>query len=390
MSKILFGWELGGGHGHVRTLLPIARELAARGHTPVFAVRNVPDVWPVLRREGFAVLAAPFWHRRNARVRGAFHARSFEDLLSFHGWGEPDELEALLRAWDALIDLVHPAGVVLDHAPALCLAAMGRVPSVQVGTGFSVPPAHLPEFPVMDPNAEPVMAARDLVASIQEVQRRRHQAVPDAVPGIFRAATRCLTILPELDPYAGNRTEKPMGPADAPPAPLAPPRAPRWFAYMTAEQESAEKMLLEFAGTGIPGEAYVRGAGPALRERMLDAGIDIHDQPAPMHEVLPRASVVVHNGGIGLTTAALGAGRPQILVPQHLEQRLTAGLLVKMGVALSVTDRESPGSLLRRLVKGTLYMMEAQDRAESVRKRGPWEAGRRIVEAISGEFPDLT
>ena len=387
MSRILFGWELGGGHGHVRTLLPIARGLVALGHAPVFAVRNVADVWPVFRSEGFPVLAAPVWHRRNARVRGPYRVRTFADVLAFNGWGEPDELEGMLSAWDSTIEMVRPDLVVLDYAPSLCLATRGRIPTVQVGTGYSVPPDHLPEFPVMNPKAELILPEPVMVDSIRIAQARRGFAAPASLPALFDDATRLLTILPELDPYAGNRRETPVGPVDALPDPVPPPRSPRWFAYLTADQDAAEQVLLDFARSGIPGEAYVRGSTRALREKLSAAGIQIHETPAPMREVLPRVSVVVHNGGIGLASTALAAGRPQILFPQHIEQKLTAELLSRMGVALTGSQEELPASVLRRMVKGALFMMEAQERAESIRKAGPRSAVARTLEAIVGKLP---
>ena len=154
MSTILFAWELGSGFGHVRPLLSIARGLASLGHTPVFAIRNIPDTWTLLRESGFAVYQAPFRNGAPRLAPGPFAGRSFEDVLSISGWSDPDELEPLLRAWDALLDSIRPSLVVLDHAPALALAARGSIPVVQIGTGFCLPPSHLPEFLAVRPSAK--------------------------------------------------------------------------------------------------------------------------------------------------------------------------------------------------------------------------------------------
>lgn len=386
MSNILLGWEYGSGHGHVNTLLPIARSLAAAGHRPMFAVRDIVESWPVLRDQGFPVFPAPFWPSRLARHGGLFRARSFADILSYFGWCEPGELEGMVGAWDALIDLVRPDIIVLDHAPTLSLAARGRIPVVAVGTGFSNPPAQLAQYPVLDRDGRAIHTEGDLLASITEVQRRLGRPPPGALAATLGHGKCFVTTFPEVDPYRPHRIEKPIGPLAKPPLPSSLPAAARWFGYLSAERPEVESILLDLAATGIPGEAYVRGAASPLRAALRAAGIQVHDRPAPIGEVLSRVGVVVHAGGGGLTSNALASGRPQLLMPEHLEQRLTAALLAGLGVGLSVPDKEAPGKSLLRLLKGELYKVEAQERAAEIQARGPWEGLSRVVEACLEEL----
>jgi hypothetical protein len=58
---VLFAWELGRGMGHICRLVPIARELAARGYRVVFALRQTEadsrcGHWALLPR-GFLAVA---------------------------------------------------------------------------------------------------------------------------------------------------------------------------------------------------------------------------------------------------------------------------------------------------------------------------------------------
>ncbi|MCE9583490.1 MAG: hypothetical protein K8T20_13475 [Planctomycetes bacterium] len=383
MSSILMGWELGGGHGHVRTLLPIARALAREGHTPVFAVRDVVGVWPVLKGEGFQVVPAPYWPARMARLGETFCARSFADILAYFGWAEPEELESMVRAWDEVIDLVRPALVVLDFSPALSLATWGRLPVVGVGSGFTNPPSRLTQYPVLDIDAPTIRPEADLLASMAEVQRRRRAPAPASLAATLGHGTRFLTTLPELDPYRTWREGRAVGPMGGLLSPLPPPPSPRWFGYFTAERKDVEQVLLGLAGTGVPGEAYVRGAAAPLVASLRAAGIEIHKNPAPIDEVMARVSVVAHTGGIGLTSAALSAGRPQVLFPEQLEQRLTAGLLAGLGVGLTASEKEPGAAALRRVLKGQLFTMDAQERAADIRARGPWSGLERVMKACS-------
>ena len=54
MAKILFAWELGGDYGHLARLLPLARELLARGHRPIFVLRDLLGAEAILAPHGLA------------------------------------------------------------------------------------------------------------------------------------------------------------------------------------------------------------------------------------------------------------------------------------------------------------------------------------------------
>ncbi len=384
MSTVLMGWEFGAGHGHVQTLMPVARALAARGHQPVFAVRDVVESWPVLRKENFPVFPAPFWPSRMGRHGEAFLARTYGDILTFLGWSEPDELEAMIRGWDALIDLVRPDLVVIDSAPGLALATWKRIPTVGVGTGFSNPPAQLRQYPDLDPDAPALRPDSDILASVAEVQRRRRRPAPDTLAATLAHGPRWVTTFPELDIYRAVRSEMAVGPMSAPPAPLPRPPAPRWFGYFTAQRSDLERILRDFAASGIPGDAYVRGASSQQVQHLRAAGLEIHAQPVPIGEALARAAVVAHSGGIGLTANALAAGRPQLLFPEHLEQRLTAKVLAGLGVGLTVRGSDAPGAALRRILKGELFALDAEERGASIAGRGPWRGLETVVQSCLG------
>jgi rhamnosyltransferase subunit B len=66
---------------------------------------------------------------------------------------------------------------------------------------------------------------------------------------------------------------------------------------------------------------------------------DIHPYPdgvaafeyAPYSEVLPRACVIVHHGGVGTTGQALRAGRPVLIVPHAHDQFDNAVRVARLG-----------------------------------------------------------
>jgi UDP:flavonoid glycosyltransferase YjiC (YdhE family) len=74
----------------------------------------------------------------------------------------------------------------------------------------------------------------------------------------------------------------------------------------------------------------------ALRSAGLPAGIAAFDY-APHSVVMPRASVIVHQGGVGTTGQALRAGRPMLVVPFGQDQPDNARRCVALGVARSIS-----------------------------------------------------
>jgi rhamnosyltransferase subunit B len=106
------------------------------------------------------------------------------------------------------------------------------------------------------------------------------------------------------------------------------------------------------AAVGAAGDFFRQSAEAArsLRRRgVLIVGRDLRNHPvgelpsgviavpyAPHAAVFPRASVIVHQGGIGTTGEAMRAGRPMLVVPYSHDQPDHAVRLMRLGVARRV------------------------------------------------------
>ena len=63
-------------------------------------------------------------------------------------------------------------------------------------------------------------------------------------------------------------------------------------------------------------------------------------------EVLPLVDVVVHHGGTGTVLGALGAGRPQLLLPQGADQFVNAELIPAVGAGRALlNEAQAPGAI---------------------------------------------
>lgn len=375
MARILIGWDLGGGLGHIVNLVMVGKALAARGHEPVLAVRDPVAVWNMTRDSGLRVVAAPASRvRMSLPAGGAFRARSLADILGVHGMANPDVLEPQVRAWRDLIDLVDPALVIAEFAPTLCLAAEGRVPAISFGIGFTVP-CLAPDgsFPVLNPAGTALLPTDALVGSVASVLGRMGAAVP-ANPLAALLGDVQLNVATDLvDPYREVRPPGSPGPLWRLPAEAVPlPASPFCLVYLPAEHPGIREIVAGLSGLRIPGVAFVRGADQALRTELERCGLEVSDRPFDIEALLPRVSVVFHHAGAGLVERCLAWGRPQVVSPQVLEQELIGNALLRLGVARAVLDpvaARQVGVTLSEVAGSATMQAAAADVAADLRAR---------------------
>jgi UDP:flavonoid glycosyltransferase YjiC (YdhE family) len=92
---------------------------------------------------------------------------------------------------------------------------------------------------------------------------------------------------------------------------------------------------------------------------------------APHSLVMPRASAIVHQGGVGTTGQALRSGRPQLVVPFGQDQPDNARRCVRLGVARTISRAAfRPGRVvaeLTTLLEEDGYAVRASEIAAIVR-----------------------
>jgi UDP:flavonoid glycosyltransferase YjiC (YdhE family) len=325
---------------------------------PVLAVSDLRGTRPLLQDCPFPVVQAPTLRQRGD---ASFVARRFEDVLAASGFADEPGLASVLRAWDNLLDLLRPAVVVTNHAPALALAAYGRLPCVVTGTGFTVPPGDGAAFPILMSGATD-LAAQGLNEVVGSVLASRNRPAPAALTELYRRDCYPLTVT-ELDPYATVRTSAVFGPLRPLPAVLPVSTTDRFFAYLSADAPWAAELLSGLAEVAR-GSAYLRGADEPTLQRLEAAGLNMWRVAPPLAEVLPAASVVLHHGSHATAQEALAAGRAQVCLPRHLEQILTGHLLEQLGVGRSLRGQILPGVLAEALQ--SMRSSDVADRAAAV------------------------
>ncbi|MEO3431497.1 nucleotide disphospho-sugar-binding domain-containing protein [Pelagibius sp. CAU 1746] len=346
MAKILVGYERGDNLGHYRRLAPVAEALAAEGHQVTFFLRNPYDCRSQLTANPLPFIQSPDLVPPNPAERGPKKMGSYSDIMVYCGFGKIETLFPATLAWRTIFDQVRPDLIVCDHSPVICFAAYGRIPVIQVGSGFTIPPAQAAAFPGFQPGKTATVAPEEIVAVMNEVQRRLGGPRVPSVTAPLRTTGRLVCTLKGLDPYKDQREDPVVGPTEGLQPPLPLPDKPAVFAYLGIEHRITPKMLALLKASELPVEAYVRGMTEATASKYIRPGLTFYKSPQPIDQVLSRATLAIHHGGSGMSLACCSAGRPQLALPIHEETLLNSQALARVGVGrmMSAKELESAGA----------------------------------------------
>ena len=356
MSRVLLAWELGAEYGHVMRFATLARELVRRGHEPLLVLKDLTHAEALLGDLGLTVLQAPVWL---GDVSGLPQPASYAETLLHLGFLHPAALTGLCRAWRSLIDLCQPDVLVCDHAPTALLATRGRgLSRICLGDGFAVPPRAQP-MPIYRPwRPEPP-------ARVAQAEQHTLNGANAALVKLGQPPLRCLAELLEVDDeiiasfaefdhYPGRQGARYAGPLPNPAQGVAPHwplvDGPRVFAYIKPGTRDFEPVLKALCALDVAAVVHAPGVSTTIQHRYLAAHIRFSEQPVRMDDVARECDIGICHAGTGTVQALVTAGKPVLLLPQHVEQMMTARAVLALGAGL-VVDYERPAPDHRKLIK---------------------------------------
>ena len=384
-KKVLLCWELGGGTGYTGWLVEIARGLQARGCKTTLALRELVSGVHLTAGLDAPVLPAPVAPSGLPKESGGrgFHPCGFADLMLANGFGQTHMLNALVRAWRGIIDQVRPDLIVGAYCPVLGVAAYGRVPLALIGYGYTMPPADQATFPLFRSDRQPYADQGELLARVRRVQKSLGAPLPERLTDIYRGEARFILSFPEIDPYRTTRNEAVVGYLEdlGDITPL--PTPPRFYAYLVGGNPFVRKLVEGLTHCGLPGAIYLRDPNMAPPTNLEQRGIAWLTRPPPLDEAIAGASVVVHHGGANTLHTALGAARPQVLVPRNLDQSVMAREAETFRIAVRLdrdADPETIGERLRRVATEPRVLRNLDAYARLIRARRQHNALPRVIE----------
>ena len=361
-------WELGAGYGHLAPLLALARPLWEQGHMLAFAARDMVAAEAVLGGSGMVYFQAP----ANFTPRGRGRLHSYPQILLNTAFNDLAELKGRVRAWRALYSLFEPDILVCDHSPSALLAARGLpIRCVATGNGFVLPPdmSPLPELRPWEA-VDPVVLAADeaqALAMANAVLAELKAPLLMRIAELSASVPQALFTLQELDNYAENRLGAeywgmPPGPAGV---------APRWpegdgkrvFLY-GQPFEGLPQVLTDLAAAGHRALVYVPRLTPEQRRELALPQLCFSDALLDMAAVSRDCDCAIMTNGHGTTAAMLLAGKPVLLLPQHLEMLHIARSVEKAGAGLSAPGLKPEG--IRDKLARLLYDAVFGERARAI------------------------
>lgn len=353
MTKtVLIIWEHGGNLGHLSRLLPIAIALRDAQWKVIFAVVDEVSAQRFLAPGGFSWIKLPrIALKAEAEISGPLnHA----EILLRVGFERVDQARSVLDHWYALFEDVSPTAVLVDASPlALYAAHSAGIPAVVIGHGFEIPPEQTqrPCFMPWEENAA-VRAAefelrleRSLEQLAKTTPARYRKNAPKSMNDLFSSEGIALCTWPEFDHFdrpAGFRdvsdvytgpiwSELPGG--DVLSWPVG--DGPKVLCYLNLRDKRYDLtwQALKLQGANV---LVISPSGvPKACEAARGWGINVVERPVQLDPLIRDSAAIVGNGGMGLTSMALQAGKRVLLLPEHMEQAILAYRLSKQGLALA-------------------------------------------------------
>lgn len=392
-KPVLMAWELGAGRGHAVRLAAIGAALKARGLQPVFAVQRL-EAMEVRPLDGATYLQAPLWPSAFASALPPPPGRpaTLGDVLADFGLRKRSTVQLLVCAWDHIFSLLRPAAIVADFSPMCLLAAQGRVPSLATGTGYSLPPAEMPDFPIIRPDEQKRKYDESTVLeAVNGALTTLGRPRLDGLPAILAADRACIACFMEIDPYVEHRT-----------TPYAAPFVDGWdrtyepgeeiFVYLPEYLQFNPTIATAIENVARAGKAvriYVPGLDPTIEKSVASVGVVVEREPVPLDLISRRSRLIISHGGCGTVSFALAAGIPQIVIAFDIEKLLAGKAIERLGAGRCMRlQRDNPleGPLLAQAILDAADDQTMASRAQSVapgfRSRLAEDPAERIADAV--------
>jgi rhamnosyltransferase subunit B len=403
---VLTSW---GSHGDVYPYLGIALELKARGHEPVLAV---PEYFRSLV-EGEGIAYRPVGPHFDPSDREMLD-RILDVWRGAEAIIKETVMPALERTYDELEAAVEGADLLLTHPVTFAATVLAQKRGLPWVSTVLAPGIF---FSAYDPMVPPPVPWFVHVARIGPRWGRfltwvaRRMTLPWFGP-VF--ALRARLGLPRGghpmfdDAYSPQLTLALFSPLIGTAQPDWPAKVETTGFVFYNGSEALSRELEEFLAAGPApvvftlGSSAVWAAGSFYDESakavealglraVLLVGEDLVNRPSRLpggvlcvptaaHQLLfPRASAIVHPGGIGTTAQALRAGKPTLIVPHANDQPDNAFRAERLGVARILSPRRYRAGRVARELKILLGEPRYRERAEAVAAEVRQEGGAKAA-----------
>ncbi len=368
---ILLCSEAGTGRGHGVRLREIGLRLERQGYRTVYAVRPSGGSAALLRQHGVELVDAPQWPRSDTPKLAS--SVTLADMLWDEGLSSPAGLQDQISRWHLIFSEFAPRLVVADFAPGATLATRGRFPTLITGNGFTVPPTEIERFPELHRLSPPRVDQDGLCTAINEVLAAQGAPALEALPRLFEGEATCPITFDELDPYRTHRRTPVLCPEVRLDALTG--ENDTLFAYFWQGGQHGDMRTFCDALCKLTMQRLVYAPGIAADDAALltRSGCSLLTEPKPVSEIAALARLVIHRGGLGLTTMMMVAGVPQVILATDIEKTLIGKGAQNCGGAVFLqlweSDSETVASTIEAAWNDETLRCAARDNAPDFANR---------------------
>lgn len=336
MAHIVMCWELGGDLGHVARMRPLGEALRARGHRVSFIVRETLAAGRLLDPVHYSWLQAPLHPELVSPIYSP--TLNFTQIMHNVGFHDHNAIVGRMHAWRNLFDALKPDLLVFDHSPTALLAARGLpLKRILLGTGFGIPPAVAP-LPPFDAETK----IQELETSEREIMERINEALKTfgverlkRIADIYQADASLLFTIKELDHYPQRQGGDYWGPptqGGGVSAGWPEGEGKRVFAYLKPFK-TLPSLLETLAQAGHSTLIYMSRQDAA--QKPTSDKLRYSDRPVDLRQAAKESDLIICHAGHGTVSTALLRGKPLLLLPLNIEQRMLAARVAGMGAGLA-------------------------------------------------------
>lgn len=383
MAKIIIAWEYDKDDFQISYLKYLQTQLISLGHQVYLVGTNYPANFDTI----YPFLFAPKINQLSLhKPRGLTKIGSFGDRLATMGFKEVTTLEFLVHAWEHLFALLKPDLLITDCAPIANLTAFNEIAVIQMSDGFGLPPHHLLDFPRLRPDAPPLVDTHRMLHNVQWVQEKRGKSAPDSLPALMQGIESFIYHLPDFDPYLVFRSESyTCGPFFTKNGTTQDKSPQQFFAYLEDSYPDIEEIVIALTEFDKKGIFYIPGAPAVLRNYLQAKDMQICEHLSNIDDILSHCDYVIHHGNTSLAQAAIYAGIPQFMLPQHFESDWISHMLMERGIGLSIYPSYHPiQSTIDQIKYGrqkTSLREWAKLRAQQIKQRSCMPINEAVISA---------
>ncbi len=398
MKTIALTWELGGGLGHITSLLPIARSLKALGHRPVLILREISQFYSICDDEAIEYIQAPIWH---SQAPQKYAAINFTETLCHLGYLEKDGLQTLVNAWMSIFEALKVDAFIFNQSPTAQLASrVFNKPKLIYGNSFSIPPAvnPLPAYTFWDSSQDDLArrqhAENNVLNTINSILNAMGCQTIQHLYQLYEAEHTVIHTSAWLDVYGHSRQNQTNYYTS-----IAPKNTqgmainesyitqgmPTVFIYLKAGYKHLNRLLEACKASNATYFIYIARLHPTVVQQYSGSNLYFSDKPYRVTSALEHCDAAILHGG-NLAEDFLQAGAPVLLLPSQMEQKMSAYRMQEHKAGVLFEQHDNPQKipvLLKQLLSDPAYNTAAKQLSEKMLADVSGDVAQKAAEIIN-------